>query len=58
MLVIGKVVMFHLREGLYDPATGRVDQAKLGHVARMAGHRYARTRDQFELRRPEANYVG
>ena len=58
MLVIGKVVLFHLREGLYDPATGRVDQTKLGHVARMAGHRYTRTVDQFELRRPEANYVG
>ena len=58
MLVIGRVVYFHIRDDLYDPAVGRIDQERLRPIARMAGHKYTRARDIFEMIRPEKDYVG
>lgn len=58
MLVIGRVVYFHIRDDLYDTATGRINQERLLPIARMAGQKYTRARDIFEMTRPEKNYVG
>jgi flavin reductase (DIM6/NTAB) family NADH-FMN oxidoreductase RutF len=40
-LVIGEVVHVHLRDDLYDPATGRLDMHRLRPVGRLAGHLYS-----------------
>lgn len=58
VMVIGKVVYFHIRDDLYEPATGRINQERLHPIARMAGHKYVRARDIFEMTRPEKDYVG
>ena len=58
MLVIGRVVYFHIRDDLYNPADGRIDQERLRPIARMAGHKYTRAREIFEMIRPDTNYVG
>lgn len=57
-LVLGEVVQFHVRDGLYDPATGRIDLRRLRPVGRLAGDLYARVHDIFEMKRPAADYRG
>lgn len=53
-LVIGLVKRIHLRDDLFDPATRRVRGDQLHLIGRMAApHWYCRTRDRFELIRPE-----
>jgi len=47
-LVIGKIVYFHIRDDVYDPATGRVDMHRLRPVGRLAGQMYAHVHDIFE----------
>jgi len=49
-LVIGEVVVFHVRADLLDGT--RVDQAGLDLIGRMGGPNYTRTRDTFGLERP------
>ena len=49
-LVLGDVVLFHVREDLVD--NFRIDPDKLRAVGRMAGSTYIRTIDRFELERP------
>lgn len=49
-LVIGRIVMFHVRDDLLHH--GRIDQAALHAVGRLAGDGYTRTRDQFSMQRP------
>lgn len=39
-LIVGEVVMFHIRDGLYN--NGKVETASLDPLARIAGPRYAR----------------
>jgi flavin reductase (DIM6/NTAB) family NADH-FMN oxidoreductase RutF len=51
VVVLGKVVRFHLREDLFDDF--RVDPAALDAVGRMAGNTWVRTRDRFDLIRPK-----
>ena len=51
VIVLGEVVRFHVRENLLD--NFRVDPAGLDAVGRMAGNTWARTRERFELIRPE-----
>jgi flavin reductase (DIM6/NTAB) family NADH-FMN oxidoreductase RutF len=51
-LVLGEVVLFHVRDGLF--VDGRVDRTKLLTFGRLGGDWYARTRDQFEMKRPKA----
>lgn len=54
-LIIGEVLRIHVREGVLDPATWMVDSAVYRPIGRMqAPHWYCRTRDMFEMRRPEA----
>ena len=49
-IVIGTVVMFHLREDLYQ--NGRIDTDLLKPVARLAGSAYCPVREVFEIERP------
>ena len=57
-LVLGEIVYFHVREDVYDTATGRIDIARLKPVGRLAGHQYAYIHDIFEMKRPNENYRG
>lgn len=50
-LILGEVVRFHLDDSLVDDF--RIDPDKLAAVGRMAGNTYTRTRDRFELIRPQ-----
>ena len=57
-LVIGEIVHFHVRDGLYDAATGRIDLHRLQPVGRLAGNLYTHVHDIFEMKRPSASYRG
>lgn len=50
-LVIGEVLRIHIREDLL--VDGRVDQSRLGAIGRMGGRSYTRTKDQFQMERPQ-----
>ena len=53
-LIIGVVKRVHVRDDLFDPDTLRVRADKFNVIGRMAvPHGYCRTRDRFDLRRPE-----
>jgi flavin reductase (DIM6/NTAB) family NADH-FMN oxidoreductase RutF len=57
-LVIGEVVHLHLRDDVYDPASGRIDMRRLRPVGRLAGQMYTHVHDIFEMKRPAADYKG
>ena len=57
-LVLGEIVHFHVRDDIYDAATGRVDMHRLKPVGRLAGQAYSHINDIFEMKRPVANYRG
>ena len=50
-LVIGKVVMFHADEKIWN--NGDIRHEDLHAIGRMAGNWYTRTREAFELERPK-----
>lgn len=50
-LVIGRIVMMHLAEGVCSDE-GIVDPAALDTIGRMGGADYCTTRDRFEMPRP------
>ena len=50
-IVLGEVVRFHVREDLVQDY--RIDPEKLAAIGRMGGQTYVRTRDRFDLKRPE-----
>lgn len=53
-VIIGLVKRVHLRDELFDPVKKRVHSERLSLIGRMASpHWYCRTRDRFELIRPE-----
>lgn len=49
--VIGEVVRFHVDDSIIDDF--RIDAEKLDTIGRMGGNTYARTRDRFDLDRPD-----
>ena len=51
-LVIGEIVHFHIRDDVYDAATGRIDLHRLRPVGRLAGNMYTHVHDIFEMKRP------
>lgn len=51
-MIIGKVLMFHIREDLIDDR-GAIDASKLHPVARLGGSSYAKLGEIFRSRRPE-----
>ena len=57
-LILGEIVYFHVRDGLYDPATGRIDMHQLRPVGRLAGNLYSHIHDIFEMKRPNERYAG
>jgi flavin reductase (DIM6/NTAB) family NADH-FMN oxidoreductase RutF len=57
-LVLGEIIYFHVRDDLYEAATGRIDIARLRPVGRLAGHSYARVHDIFQMKRPSDSYAG
>jgi flavin reductase (DIM6/NTAB) family NADH-FMN oxidoreductase RutF len=50
-LVLGEAVMVHVRDGLVDPATLRIDRDAYAPIGRLLGGGYVRTRDRFEMPR-------
>ena len=57
-LVIGEIVHLHLRDDVYDPATGRLDMHRLKPVGRLAGQLYTHVHEIFEMKRPSVDYRG
>ena len=57
-LIIGEVLAWHVRDDLFDAERMRIRLDQLRAVGRMAGDGYTRTRDQFEMIRPNPNYKG
>ena len=50
-LVLGDVLLFHIREDLLDH--GRIEPDRLRAVGRMGGPTFVRTRDRFDMQRPK-----
>jgi flavin reductase (DIM6/NTAB) family NADH-FMN oxidoreductase RutF len=50
-LVVGEVLVAHVRDGLIDPATLRVDRDAYAPIGRLFGGGYVRTHDRFEMPR-------
>ncbi|MFN8634058.1 MAG: flavin reductase family protein [Chloroflexota bacterium] len=57
-LIIGEVLAWHVRDDLFDAERMRIRLDELKALGRMAGDGYTRTRDQFEMIRPNPNYQG
>ena len=57
-LIVGEIVHVHVRDDVYDPATGRLDMRRLKPVGRLAGHLYTHVHDIFEMKRPAVDYKG
>lgn len=57
-LVLGEIVRWHVRDDVYDAATGRLDMHRLRPVGRLTGNLYSHIHDIFELKRPSATYRG
>ena len=49
--IIGEVVQVHIKDELY--INGEIQMSKLKAIARMGGELYCRTRDIFEMKRPD-----
>ncbi len=48
-IVIGRVVLMHVREGLLDPETLYIDNKGYRPIGRLFGKLYTKTREQFEM---------
>jgi flavin reductase (DIM6/NTAB) family NADH-FMN oxidoreductase RutF len=57
-LIVGEIVHMHVRDDVFDPATGRLDMRRLRPVGRLAGHLYTHVHDIFEMKRPAVDYKG
>ena len=57
-LIIGEVLAWHIRDDLFDADRMRIRMDQLRAIGRMSGDGYCRTRDQFEMIRPNPNYQG
>jgi flavin reductase (DIM6/NTAB) family NADH-FMN oxidoreductase RutF len=50
-LIIGRIVQFHIAEGIYEQ--GKIDPSGLGAVSRLAGNDYAKIGEIFTIERPK-----
>ena len=50
-IVVGEVLVLHVRDELVDPEKMYIDAEKLRAVGRMGGSQYARTSERFEMQR-------
>lgn len=57
-LTLGEIVQWHVRDDVYDAATGRLDMHRLRPVGRLTGNLYSHIHDIFEMKRPSADYRG
>ena len=57
-VVFGEILYYHVRDDVYDAATGRIDITRLKPIGRLAGHQYSYIHDIFEMKRPVENYKG
>jgi flavin reductase (DIM6/NTAB) family NADH-FMN oxidoreductase RutF len=57
-LIVGEIVHMHVRDDVYDPATGRLDMHRLRPVGRLAGHLYTHVHEIFEMKRPAVDDKG
>lgn len=53
-IILGRIVMAHIREDIIDPATCYSDHTKLDAIGRMGGNGYAGTLDYFDRPTPTA----
>jgi flavin reductase (DIM6/NTAB) family NADH-FMN oxidoreductase RutF len=51
-LILGEILVAHVRDDLYLPERGVVDTPRLHAVGRLGGKQYCRVRDIFEMTRP------
>src|SRR4051794_4265573 len=57
-LIIGEVLAWHISDDIFDAERTRIRMDQLRAIGRLAGDGYCRTRDQFEMIRPNPNYQG
>ena len=57
-LTLGEVVQWHVRDDVYDAATGRLDMHRLRPVGRLTGNLYSHIHQIFEMKRPNPDYRG
>ncbi|MGD9863538.1 MAG: flavin reductase family protein, partial [Pseudodonghicola sp.] len=53
-IILGRIVMAHIRQDIIDPATCYSDHEKLDAIGRMGGNGYAGTLDYFDRPTPSA----
>lgn len=59
VIIVGKIVHFHIDDQYYDAEKQYVLSEKMGLIARMHGRSwYARTSDLYELTRPDISRIG
>jgi hypothetical protein len=51
-MILGPVLLYHIREGLLTPATG-VDPMRLRSIARLGGPDYTAIDRVFSMKRPD-----
>lgn len=56
-IILGRIVMAHIREDIIDPATCYSDHEKLDAIGRMGGNGYAGTMDYFDWPTPSVQDV-
>ncbi len=56
-IILGRIVMAHVREDILDPTTQYSDHARLDAIGRMGGNGYAGTLDYFDWPTPTAAEV-
>ena len=54
-IVLGEVVMLHVRDGIVEPERLRVDRDRYAPIGRLFGGGYVRTHDRFEM--PRISYA-
>ena len=52
-LVLGRIVLAHVEESVWDPESRSIDVTKLRPVARLGGQLWAPVREVFRLERPD-----
>jgi flavin reductase (DIM6/NTAB) family NADH-FMN oxidoreductase RutF len=57
-LILGEIVQWHVRDDIYDEASGRLDMHRLRPVGRLTGNLYSHIHQIFEMKRPSNNYRG
>jgi flavin reductase (DIM6/NTAB) family NADH-FMN oxidoreductase RutF len=50
-IVLGEVLMLHIRDGIVDPGSLRIDRDAYAPIGRLFGGGYVRTHDRFEMPR-------